>query len=139
MRKAARVFPDPVGADTRTSRPARMAGQASSCGAVAAANRPRNHSAVRGWKSCMPRPVASGKSVARRDSATSPGRWLEAPTRQPSSKKPGAPDGAGQDPIDRQSRRRRGPSPRGASPRRGRPPRGFDAAGGGGGAGFSLK
>ena len=48
MRNAARVLPDPVGADTRTSRPARILGHASRCGGVAAANRPRNHSAISG-------------------------------------------------------------------------------------------
>jgi len=40
MRNVASVLPEPVGADTRTSSPAAMRGQASSCAGVAAPNRP---------------------------------------------------------------------------------------------------
>src|SRR5258708_37185428 len=49
-RKAARVFPDPVGAAIRTCCCAWMAGQACSCGAVAASNVLVNQFATAGWK-----------------------------------------------------------------------------------------
>jgi hypothetical protein len=47
-RKAARVLPDPVGAEIRVVRPARMCGQPCSCGSVGDPNRSTNHSATRG-------------------------------------------------------------------------------------------
>src|SRR3954464_7282979 len=49
-RNAARVLPDPVGADTRTSRPSRMRGQPWIWGSVGAPRRVANHSATRGSK-----------------------------------------------------------------------------------------
>ncbi len=41
-KKAASVFPDPVGAAMRVLRPARMDGQPSRCGAVGSPNRSEN-------------------------------------------------------------------------------------------------
>src|ERR1700751_2771306 len=49
MRKAARVLPEPVGAEIRVGRAARMAGQPSICGSVAEPKRERNHSWMMGW------------------------------------------------------------------------------------------
>ena len=49
MRNAARVLPDPVGAEISVVRPARISGQPCSCGSVGDPNLPRNHSATRGW------------------------------------------------------------------------------------------
>src|SRR5437016_5962620 len=53
-RNAASVFPDPVGARTRALSPAAIAGHASSCARVGAANVASNHARVAGLK------VASG-------------------------------------------------------------------------------
>src|SRR6266568_5153182 len=49
-RNAASVFPDPVGADTSTSRRAAISGQASACGSVGSPKRSANQRATRGWK-----------------------------------------------------------------------------------------
>jgi hypothetical protein len=49
-RKAASVFPDPVGAEISTSRPSRMKGQPWIWGSVGAPRRVSNHSATRGSK-----------------------------------------------------------------------------------------
>src|SRR5947209_20343102 len=49
VRKAARVLPDPVGAEIRVVRPARICGQPCSCGSVGVPNFWTNHSATRGW------------------------------------------------------------------------------------------
>src|SRR5258708_7401841 len=49
MRNAARVLPEPVGAEMSVGRAARMAGQPSICGSVAEPNRERNHSWMMGW------------------------------------------------------------------------------------------
>jgi len=48
--EGSQVFPDPVGAAIRTCRCAWMAGQACSCGAVAASNVLLNQLATAGWK-----------------------------------------------------------------------------------------
>src|SRR5690348_6864927 len=48
-RKAASVFPEPVGAEISVVRPARMCGHPCSCGSVGVPNRETNHSATRGW------------------------------------------------------------------------------------------
>lgn len=52
-RKAARVFPEPVGAEIRTCSPDAIAGQAWICAGVAAANVVRNQCCVAGlnWSS----------------------------------------------------------------------------------------
>jgi len=50
MRNAARVLPDPVGAEMRTSRPARISGHPSDWGSVGLPKRAANHSATRGSK-----------------------------------------------------------------------------------------
>src|SRR5215467_8588084 len=47
-RKAASVFPDPVGAEINVVRPATMCGQPCSCGSVGEPNFARNHSATSG-------------------------------------------------------------------------------------------
>ena len=47
-RKAAKVFPLPVGAEMSVASPARMQGQPCSCGSVGEPNLLRNHSAVTG-------------------------------------------------------------------------------------------
>ena len=47
-RKAASVFPDPVGAEIRVAHPATIFGHPASCGSVGEPNRRRNHSAVTG-------------------------------------------------------------------------------------------
>src|SRR3981081_338717 len=49
-RNAARVLPEPVGARTRVLWPDAIAGQASSCARVGAAEELSNHSCVGGWK-----------------------------------------------------------------------------------------
>src|SRR5687768_11841395 len=49
-RNAASVFPDPVGAEIRTSRPRAISGQPRICGSVAPSNRAENHSLTRGSK-----------------------------------------------------------------------------------------
>src|SRR6266550_4447445 len=49
-RNAASVFPDPVGASTRTLSPAAIAGQPSSCARVGAWNVASNHARVAGLK-----------------------------------------------------------------------------------------
>ncbi len=49
-RNAARVLPDPVGAEMRTCSPEAIAGQACSWAAVGASKAPVNHSRVRGLK-----------------------------------------------------------------------------------------
>src|ERR1700681_3711934 len=48
-KNAARVLPEPVGAEMRVVLPARMAGQPCSWGSVGEPNLLRNHSAVTGW------------------------------------------------------------------------------------------
>src|SRR5579872_7345948 len=48
MRNAARVLPDPVGAEIRTLRPAAISGQPCTCGSVAHSNRASNQSETRG-------------------------------------------------------------------------------------------
>src|SRR5580658_10303304 len=48
-RNAANVLPDPVGAATRTCRPACSAGQARACAAVAASKVHENQAATAGW------------------------------------------------------------------------------------------
>ena len=48
-RNAASVFPEPVGADTSTSRPAAISGQPSAWGAVGSPNRPSNQRDTSGW------------------------------------------------------------------------------------------
>jgi hypothetical protein len=48
-RNAARVLPEPVGAEIRVVRPARMCGQPCSCGSVGVPNLFVNHSATSGW------------------------------------------------------------------------------------------
>src|ERR1019366_3146791 len=48
-RKAARVLPEPVGAEIKVVRPARMCGQPCSWGSVGVPKRRTNHSCTRGW------------------------------------------------------------------------------------------
>src|SRR5215468_2031347 len=47
-KKAARVFPDPVGAEIRVVRPARMCGHPCCCGSVGEPNLRTNHSCTSG-------------------------------------------------------------------------------------------
>ncbi len=49
-RKAAKVFPEPVGAAISACRPDWIAGHARSCAGVGAANALRNQAATAGWK-----------------------------------------------------------------------------------------
>ena len=49
-RKAARVFPEPVGAAISVCPPARIAGQPSRCGAVGSPSLAENHLSTAGWK-----------------------------------------------------------------------------------------
>src|SRR5512136_988692 len=49
-RKAASVFPEPVGAASSTSRPAAMAGHACACAGVGAGKAPLNQAHTTGWK-----------------------------------------------------------------------------------------
>src|SRR5664279_5548405 len=48
MRNAASVLPEPVGAEIRVVRPARICGQPCSCGSVGVPKGPTNHSATSG-------------------------------------------------------------------------------------------
>lgn len=48
IRNAANVLPDPVGAEIRVVRPARISGQPCSCGSVGVPKRTTNHSATSG-------------------------------------------------------------------------------------------
>src|SRR5258708_30045298 len=48
-RNAAKVFPDPVGAEINVVSQARMCGQPCSCGSVGVPNFAVNHSATSGW------------------------------------------------------------------------------------------
>ena len=48
MRNAARVLPEPVGAEMSTGLPSRMTGQPSSCGSVGVPKRRTNHSCTSG-------------------------------------------------------------------------------------------
>src|ERR1700757_4160970 len=48
-RNAASVLPEPVGAEIKVVRPARMCGHPCSCGSVGVPNFAVNHSAPRGW------------------------------------------------------------------------------------------
>jgi hypothetical protein len=50
VKKAARVFPDPVGARSRVLRPARMGGHPSTCARVGEANEASNQSLTGGRK-----------------------------------------------------------------------------------------
>src|SRR6266568_173696 len=50
IKKAASVFPEPVGAEMSTLRPAAISGQPCSWGSVACWNRESNHSETRGSK-----------------------------------------------------------------------------------------
>ena len=56
-RNAARVFPEPVGAEISVVLPARICGQPCSCGSVGVPNRPTNQSRTRGWAHATPRQV----------------------------------------------------------------------------------
>ncbi len=47
-RNAARVLPEPVGAEISVVRPARICGQPCSCGSVGVPNLAMNHSATKG-------------------------------------------------------------------------------------------
>src|ERR1700674_536367 len=49
IRKAARVLPDPVGAEISVVRPASICGQPCSCGSVGVPNLRTNHSCTIGW------------------------------------------------------------------------------------------
>src|ERR1700760_2868622 len=49
MRNAARVLPDPVGAEMRVGRPSRIGGHPNSWGEVGLPNLLRNHSCTTGW------------------------------------------------------------------------------------------
>ena len=51
IRNAAKVLPEPVGAESKTSRPARISGQPACWGSVGRSKRPANHSATSGSKS----------------------------------------------------------------------------------------
>jgi hypothetical protein len=48
-RNAASVLPEPVGAEIKVVRPARICGQPCSCGSVGVPNFAVNHSATSGW------------------------------------------------------------------------------------------
>src|SRR5271167_3629129 len=48
-RNAAKVLPEPVGAATKTCRPAKSAGHAATCASVGAAKVRENHAATAGW------------------------------------------------------------------------------------------
>ena len=49
-RKPESVFPDPVGEESSTDRPAAMSGMQSRCPSVGRPKRSRNHAAVDGWR-----------------------------------------------------------------------------------------
>ncbi len=59
-RNAARVFPEPVGAEMRVGSPARMLGQPCCWGSVGEPNFERNHSAVTGCAQARDSGVAGG-------------------------------------------------------------------------------
>ena len=61
-RNAARVFPEPVGAEMRVASPARMLGQPWVCGSVGLPNLLRNHSAVTGCAQARDSGISSGMS-----------------------------------------------------------------------------
>src|SRR5207302_10283542 len=62
-RNAARVLPDPVGAEIRVVRPVRTCGQPCSWGSVGVPNRRTNHSLTIGW-------AQSSDGAPRADSAS---------------------------------------------------------------------
>src|SRR5580658_1628508 len=62
-RNAARVLPEPVGAEMRVVSPRRIAGQPSICGSVAEPNLARNHSATMGWAQARASAAWSGVSM----------------------------------------------------------------------------
>jgi len=55
IRKAARVLPEPVGAEISVLSPARMCGQPSRCGSVGEPKRLRNQSRTSGWAHSRPK------------------------------------------------------------------------------------
>jgi hypothetical protein len=59
-RKAARVFPEPVGAEMRVASPARILGQPWVCGSVGLPNFVMNHSAVTGCAHARESGISSG-------------------------------------------------------------------------------
>jgi hypothetical protein len=65
-RKAARVLPEPVGAEMMVLCRARMCGQPCSCGSVGVPKRCRNHSRTMGWAQSRALPDAGmGRSMTR--------------------------------------------------------------------------
>src|SRR5208337_2679239 len=62
-RNAARVFPEPVGAEMRVVWPARMCGQPCSCGSVGVPKRETNHSCTNGWAQAREGGTAEGMGV----------------------------------------------------------------------------
>jgi hypothetical protein len=59
-KNAARVFPEPVGAEIRVASQARMLGHPWSCGSVGLPNLVRNHSAVTGCAQVRDSGISSG-------------------------------------------------------------------------------
>src|SRR5512133_2368547 len=63
-RNAARVLPEPVGAEIRVGRPARICGQPSIWGSVGVPNLRTNHSATRGCAQASVSGIVTGGSSA---------------------------------------------------------------------------
>src|SRR6266849_4496088 len=59
-KNAARVLPEPVGAEMRVVCPARMCGQPCSCGSVGVEKRVVNHSCTSGWAQAREGETADG-------------------------------------------------------------------------------
>ena len=71
-RKAARVLPEPVGAEIRVGSPRRIAGQPAVCGSVAEPNFARNHSCTTGCAQARAVSVAGSRSASMSDCSASP-------------------------------------------------------------------
>src|SRR5580704_3164452 len=61
-RNAAKVFPDPVGAEMSVAFPATIEGQPAICGSVGVPNRPKNQSRISGCAHSNPRTPSCGSS-----------------------------------------------------------------------------
>ena len=74
-RKAASVLPEPVGADTSTSRPAAISGQARACAAVGSPNRSRNQASTSGWNGGTAQPFR-GRTIGTKRTGIVSRRWM---------------------------------------------------------------
>src|SRR6476620_4086220 len=75
-RKAASVFPEPVGAAISTLRCARISGQARACAGVGAGNWPANQAATAGWNEWGMGYFLTSRQSGNRRAATRLIRWL---------------------------------------------------------------